>query len=371
HVRLFSGTMDCRTILPLSSGIEKPQRLMKLRQGGYFPTNSLSAGEIGLILGVDGGHPGEWLGEAGTAATTLAQRALSVTVTPQSSADLTPLRDALMELCDEDPALNFVYQSKTREFALDIMGEIHQEVLQSVLVERFGINALFSPPRVIYREQPVGVGEGSIRMFHSPWYACATFRVEPLPLGSGVVYESLVSTDWLYLRYQNEVRNAALGTLKQGLHGWEVTDCKLTLTDARCISVTMPSSCFAPVIPMAVMDALAAAGTTLLEPMLSFEITAPAYSAGTILYDLQRMRAITELPVTSDNSFTLRGIVPLATSMGYAIRLASITGGTGVWLTQFHRYSPCPLEMGALRNRDGADPRNREEYMRWLKLNQL
>lgn len=370
HVRLFSGTLDCRTILQLSSGSEKPQRLMKLTQGGYIPANSLSAGEIGVLLGIEGGHPGEWLGEAQRGTTTLAQRALSVTVTPASGADLTPLRDALIELSDEDPALDFRYQTKTREFTLNIMGEIHQEVLQSVLAERFALQARLSPPSVIYREQPLRSGEGSISMFYSPWYACATFRVEPLPSGSGVVYESLVSTDWLYPRYQNEVRTAALETLKQGLHGWEVTDCKLSLTDARCISVIMPSSCFAPVIPMAVMDALAAAGTALLEPMLTFELTAPSHCAGIVLHDLQRMRAVTELPVTQDSHFIIRGVVPVATSMGYGIRLASLSGGTGVWLTQFCHHASCALELGHRRIRDGADPLNRDEYMRWLKLGQ-
>ncbi len=370
HIRLFSGTLDCKTILQLSSGSEKPQRLMKLKQGGLFPASTLSVGEIGVLLGVDGGHPGEWLGEARRETTPLSQRALSVTVTPKGGGDLTPLREALIELSDEDPALDLRYQTKTREFTLSIMGEIHQEVLQSVLTERFGIHAHFSPPSVIYREQPLQSGDGSISMFHSPWYACATFRVEPLPLGSGVVYESLVSTDWLYLRYQNEVRTAALETLKQGLHGWEVTDCKLSLTDARCISVIMPSSCFAPVIPMAVMDALAAASTSLLEPMLSFELTAPAHCAGAVLYDLQKMRAIAEPPFTQDSTFTIQGVIPVAASMGYGIRLASLSGGTGVWLTQFSHYAPCALELGQRRTRDGADPLKRDEYMRWLKLDQ-
>lgn len=371
HVRVFSGTIDCKSVLELSSGPEKPQRIMKLTQGGYCPASSLHAGDIGILLGVDGGHPGEWLGEARAQVQTLAQRALSVTVAPKCPSDLGTLRDALSELCDEDPALDFRYQVKTREFVLNIMGEIHQEVLQSVLMERFGVDANFSPPAVIYREQPLSSGEGSIRMFHSPWYACATFRIEPLPPGSGVVYQSLVSTDWLYLRYQNEVRTAALETLKQGLHGWEVTDCKLSLIDARCISVSMPSSCFAPVIPMAVMAALDAAGTTLLEPMLSFEITAPAHCAGTVLYDLQKMRAITSPPTTYRNSFAVEGVVPVASSMGYGVRLASLTGGTGLWLTQFQGYAPCPLELGDNRPRDGADPLDHDEYMRWLKLNQL
>jgi ribosomal protection tetracycline resistance protein len=186
-----------------------------------------------------------------------------------------------------------------------------------------------------------------------------------------VEYESLVSTDWLYLRYQNEVRSAALETLKQGLHGWEVTDCKITLTDARCISVSMPSSCFAPVIPMAVMDALASAGTTLLEPMLSFEISAPASCAGAILYDLQRMRAVTEPPSTLGNTFGVRGIIPLAPCMGYGMRLASVTGGTGLWLTQPYDYSPCAVELGQPRQRDGANPLDRDEYMIWLKMNHV
>ena len=51
--------------------------------------------------------------------------------------------------------------------------------------------------------------------------------VTPLPLGSGVQYESRVSLGYLNQSFQNAVRDGIRYGLEQGLFGWNVTDCKI------------------------------------------------------------------------------------------------------------------------------------------------
>ena len=51
--------------------------------------------------------------------------------------------------------------------------------------------------------------------------------IEPLPIGSGVQYESRVSLGYLNQAFQNAVMEGVLYGCEQGLYGWKVTDCKI------------------------------------------------------------------------------------------------------------------------------------------------
>ena len=101
-------------------------------------------------------------------------------------------------------------------------------------MERYDLRAKFSPPSVIYKETPSAVGEGfDAYLMPKPCWAILKFLIEPLPRGSGLVYESKTSPSRLMYRYQNHVETAVPEALTQGMYGWEVTDLKVTLIDGE------------------------------------------------------------------------------------------------------------------------------------------
>ena len=71
------------------------------------------------------------------------------------------------------------------------------------------------------------------RVYHSHRSATESFwasiglSVAPLPLGSGVQYESSVSLGYLNQSFQNAVMEGIRYGCEQGLYGWNVTDCKI------------------------------------------------------------------------------------------------------------------------------------------------
>ena len=83
------------------------------------------------------------------------------------------------------------------------------------------MEATFGPPRVIYKEtlKQKGYGFADYTM-PKPCWAILKFEMEPLPIGSGVVFETDVRDDTIFYRYQNQVKQAIPESLEQGMYGW-------------------------------------------------------------------------------------------------------------------------------------------------------
>jgi len=118
---------------------------------------------------------------------------------------------------------------------------------------------------------------------------------------------------------------------------------------------------------MAILKALVATDTKLLEPMLAFRITAPAASLGKVTGDVVNMRGTFEPAAFDGDRFVLRGRLPLASSMDYAIRLSSITAGRGAFSTWFDGYQDCPPGLGMTRAYKGISPLDRAKYILWWR----
>ncbi|MDR3086141.1 MAG: TetM/TetW/TetO/TetS family tetracycline resistance ribosomal protection protein, partial [Christensenellaceae bacterium] len=153
HLRLYSGRLENR--MPL--GGEKVAQIRVLN--GLKPQDRgiLRAGEIGLIYGLSGSRAGDVLGERslipkGRLAAEIARPLLAAKVSPESPAQIRELRRALDELSAQDPHLSASWSPFTHELYLQLTGGIQVEILQAILKEQYGLNCVFSPPSVLYKE---------------------------------------------------------------------------------------------------------------------------------------------------------------------------------------------------------------------------
>ena len=101
-------------------------------------------------------------------------------------------------------------------------------------------------------------------------------------------------------------------TLAEGLCGWQVTDCLVTMTEcAYSIADGPPSrrgplsspADFRKLTPLVVMGALEQAGTVVCEPIHSFRLEFPADTLGPILAALTRLGAQPATPVLRGSAF--------------------------------------------------------------------
>lgn len=371
HVRLFSGQLTCRDeILNVTSGaLEKITIIKKIIGQKEVDVKEATSGELVLLGGLNG-HIGDILGSDTfiPPSTTLANPLLTIKVYTEKEEDYLPLISALTLLEEEDPLLALEWIKEKREINIQIMGLIQQEILHSILKERFNLNVSFSTPSVIYKETPSSAGYGIEHYtMPKPCWAIVEFSITPLPLGSGVIYESKVRTEDIKLKYQREIQDNLMHILKQGLYGWQVTDLKIVLENGSDHVMHSRPGDFATATAMGLMKGFNEIGMTLLEPLIAFHISVPEDLGGRVLNDIIQMRGTFDSPTIENGLFYVSGILPVATSLTYSVTLGILTSGRGTLSTQFHGYQPCPFDRGTTRERIGVNPLDRSKYILYVR----
>lgn len=368
HVRVFSGSVAPRqsVCLPRCGAEEKVAGIRRPLGRRQADVPEAKAGDIAVLFGLSSVRAGDVLGRGALprAESTLAVPLLTVKAEPETPAEITALAAALSALADEDPALHFEWVREKREIQLRIVGKIQLEILGALLLERYGLKARFSAPSVIYKETPSKTGEGyADYLAPKPCWAVLRFRIEPLPRGAGLVYESQASPARLLYRYQNHVETAVPEALLQGLFGWEVTDLKVTLLDGEHHHVHTHPLDFFVCTPMAIMDGLKNCGTTLLEPILRVRAVFDPALSGRVIGLLQNARGTLLSQAVRGERQLLEAEVPAADSLELPVEFAKLTGGRGSLSAVFSHYAPCPPGFTAERERIGANPLDRAKYI--------
>jgi len=367
HVRMFGSTIKNRDsiYIPSCGESQKVTQIRRVFGSKNIDIGQVDAGDIAVLCGLSSIKIGDVIGKQGKWNTyNLAVPLLKVQVMPQNNTEITEIIAALRELCDEDPLLDMEYVTEESEIQIKITGTIQLEVIAALLKERYDLDVDFSSPSVIYKETPAASGEGfEAYTMPKPCWAVVRLAIEPAKRGTGLEYHSVVSSNDIFIRYQNHIETSLHETLKQGLYGWEVTDLKVTLIGGEHhIMHTHPLDFFVAT-PVAVMDGLRNAGTTLLEPMLSIRISAPEDYIGKIIGELVQMRGEFDTPVIKSGMFTVEAHVPAATSLDFPIRLGVITSGKAALSSRFFGYKECPLELGTTTKRRGVNPLDRSKWI--------
>ena len=369
HVRLYEGTLKNRDSVEIFRAgaepfTEKVTQIRRISGGKHEDKGELIGGDIAAVYGLTDVKIGDRLGQYWAKEQPRLTNALFAVQVSAVPGEEPKLLKALTELSDEDPSMSCLWNPDEREITINIMGKMHLEIIGYLLEERYGIRAVFSPPTVIYRETPVKIGRGIERYtMPKPCWAVVALEIEPLPRGTGYQYASIASDRDIFYRYQNHVETSVPGALKQGLRNWEVTDLKVTLIGGEHHLIHTHPLDFFLATPIAVMKALTDCGTTLLEPMVTMRLTAPEELSGKLIGDILGMRGSFDSPVISNGKMEMEALVPVATSVDYPARFASLTSGKGTINIRFHGYADCPDELGAIAKRRGVNPLDRAKWI--------
>ena len=376
HVRMYGGTLSSRDTVQLKNDAAAPEeeerpaakiaQIRKFNGQRYVDAGRVSAGDIAALCGLSEARVGDYIGASRPGrAYALANPFFRVKAQPADPAQLTALVTALRELSDEEPLINCRWEKTEREIDINITGQIQLEVIAALLKERYGLEAVFSPPTVIYRETPLRAAEGfEAYTMPKPCWAVVRFLFEPLPRGNGVVYDGgHVPHDRLFYKYQEHIRTCFRTCLGQGVRGWEVTDFKCTLIDGGHHTIHTHPLDFFVATPMAFLNGLQNAGTRLLEPFLRVRISAPEDALGKVIGDITGMRGEFDTPVVTGDTFHLECCLPVSTSMQYPVRLASLTGGRATFFSRFDGYRDCPEGQGQDAPYRGVNPLDRSKWI--------
>lgn len=368
YVKLWAGKLSVRDSISYAFEKEsdKIKQMKKPFGGKLMDVSSIEAGDVAVLIGLDHGKIGSVLGEniPDSSKVNLAEPLLNVKVMVDNPEEYPLLKTAMDELTEEDPLLNAYWQPDKQEMVISILGMVQLDVLKELLQERFHLFVHFSPPSVIYKETLLQKTIGYVHYtMPKPCWAVLKFAMEPLPKGSGIRYNSIVPNDQILYRYQHQVENAIASSLRQGMHGWQVTDIGITLIDGEYhVEHTHPLD-FIVATPMGIMDGLKNGGTTLLEPILHLELTAQNTILNKVIGEIVRRRGIVDTPQIGKDTFYLTGKIPAAESVDFPTYMASLSKGRGQISMRLESYEPCPPGHGADTPYRGVNPLDRASYI--------
>ena len=256
------------------------------------------------------------------------------------------LLDALTEIADTDPLLRYCVDTITHEIIISFLGTVQLEVICSLLIEKYHINIRIEDPTVIYKEKPLQKADYTIHIEvpPNPFWASIGLSITPLPIGSGIQYESKVSLGYLNQSFQNAVREGINYGLEQGLYGWEVTDCKICFEYGVYYSPVSTPSDFRFLAPIVLEQTLKKAGTQLLEPYLSFILFTPQGYLSRAYNDAQKHCAIIETSQSKNDEIIFTGHIPVRCINEYRNTLTLYTNGQAVFLTELKGYQIATCE---------------------------
>jgi ribosomal protection tetracycline resistance protein len=380
YVRMFTGTLRTRDRLHVRGDEQKVTAISVFDRGtAVRRTSSVTAGQIGKVWGLGGIQIGDEIGASRTPTAERAQFApptLEAVVVPHRPADRGALHIALVQLAEQDPLINLRRDETRQVTSVSLYGEVQKEVVQATLASDFGVDVTFRETMTICVERPVDTGSAveTIGKDPNPFLATVGLRVEPAPVDSGVDIQLGVELGSMPFSFFKAVEETVTETLHQGMYGWQVTDCTVTVTHSGYWprqshshgtfdkSMSSTAGDFRNLTPLVLMSALQAAGTRVYEPVHRFRLEVPANAFGSVLPALAEVRAVLQPPTVQGSAYLLEGAIPAARVHELRQQLPTLTSGEGVLESAFDHYQPV-TGTTPTRPRTDHNPLNREEYL--------
>ena len=360
YVRMRSGTIRARDRLHYGRDLDgKVTAIEVFERGPAGQRPSVSAGEIARIRGLHEIRIGDRVGEPGTGGTAreFPPPTLESVVHARDRSDRARLRTALDQLAEQDPLIA-VRQDDEGDLSVSLYGEVQKEVLEATLAGDYGIHVVFRETTPLCVERPLAPGE-AVEILHAesnPFLATIGLRVDPAHDDSGIEFRLAVDARSVplyvygtregFAEHMEEYVRAGLG---EGLFGWPVTDCVVTMT--RCVysvpdgppSRRGPLSTaadFRKLTPLVLGQALARAGTAVCEPVVRARLEVPGGTIGAVLAALGRLGAAFEAQAPAGSLSSVEAVLSATHAQELQRQLSGLTGGEGVLESSFAGYRP-------------------------------
>lgn len=316
---------------------------------GRTPVQSLAPGHFALTIKSDDIPAGRYLaaetsldlpGWAHEHAPTVRRL-----VRPAHEKDENKLSTALTRLAEIDPGLVVSQDEATGLMEIGVQGMQHLKRTVQKLSDAYGIEVECSevPTRLRetirkrvethhrHRKQSGGAGQ----------FADVVIEVAPRPSGSGFEFTDVVKGGAVPRNYIPSVEAGARDAMSSGPEGHQVVDVSVTLKDGKAHSVDSSDFAFRTAGQNAVKEALAEAGTTVLQPILSVQVHVPSVFAGGLVQLASGLKGQVlgfEAHPTATGWDVFRALLPMASLEELAHALGGATRGTAWFTSELDHY---------------------------------
>ncbi|MFL5340840.1 MAG: elongation factor G [Gemmataceae bacterium] len=385
YLRVFQGRITPENQL-FNARVGKGARiagLLKIQGKANSPVPEAIAGDIVAVAKVDGLHIGDTVGASShiprLPPPSFPLPMFSLAVAPKNRGDEQKLSGSLHKIVDEDPMFKLHHDPATHELVISGTSQLHLDVVQHRLKRRYDLEIVTHEPKIAYRET-ISTEAGADHRHRKQSGGRGQFgevhlRVYPLPreisdqkqleeqFANKSKFEKMRSVHYhpeknfafidhivggtIPNQYIPAVEKGCLELIERGaLAGYPIQDVAVEVYFGKEHPVDSSEAAFKTAGRLAFKKAFLAANPTLMEPIVTLEVTCPSNYTGAILGVLTTKRARVEnqdsLP---GNLAVITAKAPLAEVTKFAAELGGLTQGQGSYTMEFSHYDLVPANV--------------------------
>ena len=355
-VRIYGGVLKkgANAFNPRTRKRERIMKIVRLFADDQIEVESLSAGDIGAIVGLKEATTGDTLcaemKPCHLERIVAPQPVMFMAIEPKSSADKDRLVESMKALAAEDPTCQFREDAETGQTILSGMGELHLEILVDRLKREFKCAANTGRPMVSYCETVTAPAEKTFtfdRELGGRRHA-VTLKIAVRPLERGAGAKISLSRDFTALVGDRHLQECVEQGLADGvatgvLARYPMTDLAVECLGAEIVDPEVSDEvAFRGAAVMGFREAAEAAAPEFLEPIMKLEITTPPESVGEVLGDLNGRRGtVLDMEMRGDMQI-VHAHVPMAQMFGYSTAIRSLTKGRASYSMEPDKFEVAP-----------------------------
>jgi elongation factor G len=353
YVRIYSGTLvsGSKVYNSTQDEVQRVGRILRMHANRQEIVEEAHAGDIVAVVGLSATRTGDTLCSEEhpvfLEAIEFPSPVISISITPDSTADNEKLGMALQKLADEDPTFTVTYDQETSETIISGMGELHLDIIVDRIKREFGVAAQIGRPEVAYRETATGGSDGAYKHVKQTGgrgqYAHVVMRLEPQDAGAGFEFVNEIRGGNIPADYIPSVEKGVVDAMQRGPYaGYPVVDMKVVLYDGSYHEVDSSDFAFKEAGRAAFQQLFRKGNPELLEPVMSIEVVTPEEFMGPVSSSVCQRRGRIESMGEQAGSKIINGMVPLSEMFGYANALRTLTQGRATFSMHFEHYEAVP-----------------------------
>lgn len=352
-IRIYSGVVSAGSAIlnSVKERRERVGRMLAMHANRREDIQEARAGDIIALAGLKGTSTGDTLCDPNHPVVLermdFPDPVIEVAVEPRTKNDQEKMSVALSRLAEEDPSFRVSTDPESGQTIIKGMGELHLEIIVDRMKREFKVDGNVGAPQVAYRETITRVSE--IDYTHrkqtggAGQFARVRIEFRPLPVGSGVEFESRVVGGSVPKEFISGVQTGLVSVAESGLlAGFPIIDFKATLVDGASHDVDSSVMAFEIAARSAFREAAPKLGIKLLEPVMDVEVVTPEEFMGDVIGDLNSRRGNVTGTTQRGNARVITAMVPLANMFGYVNNLRSMTQGRAQFTMTFDHYDQVP-----------------------------
>ena len=356
YVRMYSGKIQAGTQIfnTNKKKRERVNRILRMHANKSEPCDSISAGDIGVFIGLKLAQTGDSIGSEAfpilLEQPKFPQPVISVALEPESMSEKDKMNETLEILSREDPTFTSHEDAETGQLIISGMGELHLDVLVTRMRDDFGVKCNVGAPQVTYRESVSGSAEATEEFSRvlagKENTASLTITVEQREQGSGNSFEITCRHAEVPDEIIDSIKSGFMSALNSGIrYGYPCTDVGVKVTAIGYNELTSSTFAFEACAAQVFDKACTAANPVILEPVMNVDISCPKEFVGPASSQLSQRGGNIMGQDSKTTGEVIHAQAPMANMFGFTTNLRSATQGRASFSMEFSHFQ---LKVGGL-----------------------